>query len=65
VRGQGGHAMWWKVAAPNVWLLLLTYNTVLGQKDSSDAHFTPKVAHFATLPLATIFIRIHKNFAVY
>jgi len=39
--------------------------TVLGQKDSSDAHFTPKIADFATLPLATIFIRIHKNFAVY
>jgi len=26
------------------------YATVLGQKDSSDAHFTPKVADFATLP---------------
>ena len=43
----------------------LSAHTVLGQKDSSDAHFTPKVADFATLPLATIFIRIHKNFAVY
>ena len=39
--------------------------TVLGQKDSSNAHFTPKVADFATLPQATIFIRIHKNLAVY
>jgi len=46
-------------------LLEYLYDTVLGQKDSSDAHYTPKVANFATLPLATIFIRIHKNFAVY
>jgi len=39
--------------------------TVLGQKESSDAHFTPKVADFATLPQATIFMRTHKNLAVY
>jgi len=39
--------------------------TVLGKKDSSDAHFTPKVADFATLPQATIFMRIHKNLAVH
>jgi len=43
-------------------LIYSEVRTVLGQKDSSDAHFTPKVADFATLPLATIIIRIHKNF---
>ena len=41
------------------------YDTVLGQKDSSDAYFTLKVADFATLPQATNFMRIHKNLAVY
>jgi len=38
---------------------------ILGQKDSSDAHFTPKVADFATLPQATTFMRIHKDLVVY
>ena len=38
----------------------IALTTVLGQKYSSDAHFTPKVADFATLPQATNFIRIHK-----
>jgi len=44
---------------------ILDEATVLGQKESSDAHFTPKVADFATLPQATIFVRTHKNLAVY
>jgi len=44
---------------------MIVITTVLGQKESSDAHFTPKVADFATLPQATIFMRTHKNLAVY
>jgi len=39
--------------------------TVLGQKGSSDAHFIPKAAYFATLPLTTISMRNQKDFAEY
>ena len=38
---------------------------VLGQKDSSDAPFTPKVPIFTTLPHCTIFMKISENLSLH